>query len=183
MKKNIIKSALVLCFTALLASCSLDEYNPLDADTTNSLTEYNKWYGLETKCYEPSYAQMYTVADFLEVSEAGTDLWLTSKNNDNTKELFYYESLVPNANKPWDKFFMQAYSALGNCATVIKNGEEMMKDEKNENLQDIKTIYAEARFLRGFYHLMLTTYYGPITLVESSADEGVNLSPKRNTLS
>ena len=183
MKKNIIKSALVLCSTALLASCSLDEYNPLDADTTNSLTEYNKWYGLETKCYEPIYAQMYTVADFLEVSEAGTDLWLTSKNNDNTKELFYYESLVPNANKPWDKFFMQAYSALGNCATVIKNGEEMMKDEKNENLQDIKTIYAEARFLRGFYHLMLTTYYGPITLVESSADEGVNLSPKRNTLS
>ena len=79
MKKNIIKSALVLCSTALLASCSLDEYNPLDADTTNSLTEYNKWYGLETKCYEPIYAQMYTVADFLEVSEAGTDLWLTSK--------------------------------------------------------------------------------------------------------
>lgn len=183
MNKNIFKSALVLCSAALLASCSLDEYNPLDNDTSNSLKEYTKWYGLETKCYEPIYAQMYTVADFLEVAEAGTDLWLTSKNSDNTKELFYYESLVPNAGKPWDKFFMQAYSALGNCATVIRNGEEMLKEGNAENLDNIKTLYAEARFLRGYYHLMLTTYYGPITLVNNSVDDGVELSPKRNTLS
>ena len=127
------------------------------ADTSAGLsTDFDKWYGMQSRCYEPIYGQMYTVSDFLSVAEAGTDLWLTSKNNDNTKELFYYEGLVPYAGKGWDKFFPQAYSALGYCCTTIDNGEKM------EQTDAVKELYAEARFLRGYYHLMLTTYYGPI---------------------
>lgn len=178
MNKNILKYALACCATAFLASCSLDEYNPVAADSSEGLsTDFDKWYGMQTKCYEPIYGQMYTVTDFLSVAEAGTDLWLTSKNSDNTKELFYYEGLVPYAGKGWDKFFSQAYSALGYCCTTIENGEKM------EQTTAVKQLLAEARFLRGYYHLMLTTYFGPITLVTQDVEKGVNLSPKRNTLS
>lgn len=177
MNKNILKSSFALFAAALLASCSLDEYNPVAADTSAGLsTDFDKWYGMQSRCYEPIYGQMYTVSDFLSVAEAGTDLWLTSKNNDNTKELFYYEGLVPYAGKGWDKFFSQAYSALGYCCTTIDNGEKM------EQTDAVKELYAEARFLRGYYHLMLTTYYGPITLVTQDVEKGVNLTPKRNTL-
>ncbi len=176
MNKNIFKPVLALCAAAVMGACSLDEYDPLGTDTSTSLTEYEKWYGMQTKCYEPIYSQLYTVVDFMSVAEAGTDLWLTAKNSDNTKELFYYESLVPFANKYWDKAFIQAYTALGTCATVIKNGEKM------EQTDAVKTLYAEARFLRGFYHLLLTTYYGPITLVNHSVEDGADLNPKRNTL-
>lgn len=176
MKRYISKSVLALCATAFLASCSLDEYDPLGSDTSSSLTEYEKWYGMQTKCYEPIYGQLYPVADYMQVAEAGTDLWLTPTNSDGYKELFYYEALVPFANKQWDKFFTQAYSALGICASTIKNGEQM------EQTDEVKTLYAEARFLRGFYHLLLTTYYGPITLVTNSVEDGANLTPKRNTL-
>ncbi len=178
MNKNILKNAFIFSAAALLASCSLDEYNPIGADTSEGLsTEFDKWYGMQTRCYEPIYGQMYSVTDFLAVAEGGTDLWLTSKNSDNSKELFYYEGLVPYAGKGWDKFFSQAYSALGYCCTTIENGEKM------EQTDAVKALNAEAHFLRGYYHLLLTTYYGPITLVTQDVEKGVNLAPKRNTLS
>lgn len=176
MKKYILKPVVALCATALLASCSLNEYDPLGSDTSAGLTEYEKWYGMQTKCYEPIYGQLYPVADFLQVAESGTDLWLTPNNKDGYKEMFYYEALVPYSNKQWDKFFTQAYSALGICSSTIKNAENM------EQTEDLKTLCAEAHFLRGFYHLLLTTYYGPITLVTGSVEDGANLTPKRNTL-
>lgn len=177
MKKYILKSVLALCAVPFIASCSLDEYDPLGSDTNASLTEYDKWYGMQAKCYEPIYGRLYPVADFMQVAEGGTDLWLTPENKDGYKELFYYESLVPFENKQWDKAFTQAYSALGLCTSTIKKAEAM------EQTDDVKTLYAEARFLRGFYHLMLTTYYGPITLVTNSVEDGFELTPKRNTLS
>lgn len=37
--------------------------------------------------------------------------------------------------------------------------------------------------MRGFYHLLLTTYYGPITLVLHEPKDGIELYPHRNTLS
>lgn len=193
MNKNILRTALVVCSTAMLASCSLDEYNPLSGDTAEGLAEYSKLYGLEAKCYEPISSQLYTTSDFLTVAELGTDLWITPQNSDNRKQLFYYDGLVPYTNQPWDKAFTQAYSALRNCATVITNAEKAIKEGTDPNLNGIKKLYAEARFLRGFYHLTLTTYYGPITLIQEAYDpntlagaaDNANseyLSPKRNTL-
>ena len=182
MNKNILKSAMAFCAVALLASCSLDEYNPLGSDTSEGLTSFDKWYGMQAKCYEPISMQMYSSSDFMAVTECGTDLWITSKNSDNRKELFYYDGLVPYAGKPWDNVFTQCYSALGNCNTVIENGEKMLKEPENENTEAVKQLYAEARFLRGYYHLMLTTYFGPITLVTHDVEQSIDLSPKRNTL-
>ncbi len=177
MNKYITKSALALGLVAILGSCSLEEYNPLEADTSASLkTDFTKWYGFQTKCYQPIYSQMYTVWDFLSTAELGTDTWISAKNSTNTQELFYYTGLVPFVNKGWDKFFMQAYSALATCNAAIEYGNELALDDSQ------KPLLAEAYFLRGYYHLMLTTYYGPITLVTKNIESGVELNPKRNTL-
>ena len=178
MKKFVYNVALALCAMVTINSCSLEEYNPMEVTGDETLATFDGWYGMQTQCYSPIYGQLYTVTDFLSVAEAGTDTWLTANNNDNSKELFYYESLTPSKNKAWDKLFMQAYAALGICNTVINRSESV-----EGNADDIRVLTAEARCLRGFYHLILTTYFGPITLCMNEAGTNIVLEPKRNTLS
>ncbi len=166
---------------ASLASCDLDEYNPKALTGDDVLATYEGFYGLEAKCYEPIYGQLYTVFDFMSMAECGTDTWWAQNNKTNTEQLFYYEGLAPFENKGWDKAFTQMYSALGNCNTVIAKAENVeVEDIQKEN---VKTLVAEAHFLRAYYHLLLTTYYGPITLVTTVADENPKLTAERNTLS
>lgn len=181
MKNKIYSAALALCAMASLASCELDEYNPNNISGDEELATYEGIYGLEAKCYEPIYGQLYTVFDFMSMAECGTDTWWAQNNKTNTEQMFYYEGLAPFENKGWDKAFTQMYSALGNCNFVIaKGGNVETEDIQKEN---VKTLIAEAYFLRAYYHLLLTTYYGPITLVTAPSDENPKLSAQRNTLS
>lgn len=181
MKNKLYSAALALCAMASLASCDLDEYNPKALTGDDVLATYEGFYGLEAKCYEPIYGQLYTVFDFMSMAECGTDTWWAQNNKTNTEQLFYYEGLAPFENKGWDKAFTQMYSALGNCNTVIAKAENVeVEDIQKEN---VKTLVAEAHFLRAYYHLLLTTYYGPITLVTTVADENPKLTAERNTLS
>lgn len=103
MKKLVYNVALALCAMVTINSCSLDEYNPMEVTGEETLATFDGWYGMQTQCYNPIYSQLYTVTDFLSVAEVGTDTWLTANNNDNSKELFYYESLTPSKDKAWDK--------------------------------------------------------------------------------
>ncbi len=181
MKNKLYSAALALCAMASLASCDLDEYNPKALTGDDVLATYEGFYGLEAKCYEPIYGQLYTVFDFMSMAECGTDTWWAQNNKTNTEQLFYYEGLAPFENKGWDKAFTQMYSALGNCNTVIAKAENVeVEDIQKEN---VKTLVAEAHYLRAYYHLLLTTYYGPITLVTTVADENPKLTAERNTLS
>ena len=181
MKNKLYSAALALCAMASLASCDLDEYNPSSISGDEELATYEGFYGLEAKCYEPIYGQLYTVFDFMSMAECGTDTWWAQNNKTNTEQMFYYEGLAPFENKGWDKAFTQMYSALGNCNTVIAKAENVeAEDIQKEN---VKTLAAEAHFLRAYYHLLLTTYYGPITLVTAPSDENPKLSAQRNTLS
>ena len=179
MKKMIYRAACMVFTMAAISSCSLDEYNPKEVTGDETLATFDGLYGMQAKCYEPVYGQLYTVFDFMSMAECGTDLWWTANNKTHTKELFYYESLVPFANKGWDKAFTQMYSALGNCNAIINRAEKVTDGDSKA----LTTLVAEARFLRGYYHLLLTTYYGPITLVLQESGINPVLSPKRNTLS
>ena len=190
MKNKIYSAALALCAMASLASCDLDEYNPQEITRDEMLLTYEGLYGLEAKCYEPIYGQLYTVFDFMSMAECGTDTWWAQNNKTNTEQLFYYEGLAPFENKGWDKAFTQMYSALGNCNTIIAKAENIESGEfTKENMkpeqikENVKTLVAEAHFLRAYYHLLLTTYYGPITLVTNVADENLSTTAQRNTLS
>ena len=181
MKNKLYSAALALCAMASLASCDLDEYNPKEVTGDDVLATYDGFYGLEAKCYEPIYGQLYTVFDFMSMAECGTDTWWAQQNKTHTEQMFYYEGLAPFENKGWDKAFTQMYSALGNCNTVIAKAENVeAEDIQKEN---VKTLIAEAYFLRAYYHLLLTTYYGPITLVTAPSDENPKLTAERNTLS
>ena len=176
MKK--ILFALIACAGLSMTACSLDEYNPKEITGDEILATYDGFYGLQAQCYAPIYGQLYTVTDFYAMAEGGTDLWATANNKTHTKEMFYYESLVPSANKGWDKAFTQMYSALGLCNAAIHRAGAVADDSGN-----VQILKAEAHFLRAYYHLLLTTYYGPITLVVNEPSESPIVSPSRNSLS
>lgn len=178
MKKNIIKSiSIVSCALCLLSSCSLDEYNPKEVTGDEILATYDGIYGMQAECYKPIYGQLFTVFDYLSMAECGTDIWWHSNNKKWAEQLFYYEELTTSTEKAWDKAFTQAYSALGIVNTVINRCDQI-----TEKTEDVAILKAEAKYLRAFYHLLLTTYYGPITLVTEEPADNINLTPKRNTL-
>ena len=177
MKKNIFYTLLAWTSICLIfPSCSkLNEYNPTAGDATE--TSFNTWSGLVVQCYTPLYDQLFSASDFLYVSEAGTDLWLSHNDNDNTKQLHYYETLTTSTNGT-NKLFTQAYSVIATCNSVI-NGADKVQDG---NPTDIKELVGEAKCLRGYYYLLLATYYGPVTLNLESAGTVPNLTPKRNKI-
>lgn len=176
MKKYIFGSAILLAAMGTFTSCDLDEYNPTEVSGDKILDSPEGLYGMQALCYQPIYSQLYSVFDFMQMAELGTDIWWCDRNRTSIEQMFYYEGITSATNKGWDKAFTQMYSALGLCNTVIEHGKD------KEDAQT-KTLVAEAYYLRAMYHLLLTTYYGPITLVTSSPSETADLNPKRNTLS
>lgn len=161
---------------AALTACDLDEYNPTMVTADQVLQTQDGLYGMQALCYQPIYAQLYSVFDFMSMAECGTDIWWSQNDKTNNEQMFFYEGLTSTTNKGWDKCFTQMYASLGICNSVINHGAQ------SEDAT-IKTLVAEAYFLRAYYHLMLTTYYGPITLVMAEPSESPNLKPVRNTLS
>lgn len=175
MKTKSLYIALALTGTIGLTSCSLDEYNPSGGDA--NIESFDAWKGVETYCYSPLAEQLYTVYDFLSVSEGGTDMWLTpGSNTDYAKQLMYYDGLTTNTNAS-NKVFKQAYSAIGSCNAVINHAANVTGGSE----ADKKIIVAEAKTLRAFYYLTLVTYYGPITLSENEPNNPVT-NPKRNSI-
>lgn len=168
--------SLFLVAASAFTACDLDEYNPTMVTADQILSTEEGLYGMQAKCYEPIYAQLYSVFDFMSMAECGTDIWWSQNDKTNNEQMFFYEGLTSTTNKPWDKAFTQMYASLGLCNTIINHGAE------SENAT-VGTLVAEAYFLRAYYHLMLTTYYGPITLVLNEPSETPDLKPVRNTLS
>lgn len=155
-------------------SCELDEYNPSAGSST--LENFQTWSGLQTECYSTLYHELYSKEDFLFISECGTDLWLNPAGRSYASQVFYYDGLgvaSGQARKTWQ----QAYSVIATCNSVINNAGNVSGGDP----EAIKVLAAEAKVIRAFMHLTLTTYFGPITLC--TTEVGVsNTAPVRNSL-
>lgn len=172
MKKIFSKSILGLLAVVLLNSCSLDEYNPTYVES--DITKFDNWKGLQSYSYSALHGGIF-VADYMWVSDLGTDLWVSPYNRTWGQELMYYEGLSTNQSyiRP---VFRSSYAMIANCNKVIK----LSKSVVDGNPADIEVLVAEARFMRAFYYSILVTHYGNITLVTEDT-EGFNVAPKRNT--
>ena len=155
-------------------SCELDEYNPSAGSST--LENFQTWSGLQTECYSTLYHELYSKEDFLFISECGTDLWLNPAGRSYASQVFYYDGLgvaSGQARKTWQ----QAYSVIATCNSVINNAGGVTGGDP----EAVKVLAAEAKVIRAFMHLTLTTYFGPITLC--TTEVGVsNTAPVRNSL-
>lgn len=174
MKKTLLYMTAGLIGAMSLNSCDLDEYNPSAGSST--IENFNTWAGLQTECYSTLYHELYSKEDFYFFSECGTDLWLNLADKDYAQQYFYYDGIGV-ANNQTKKTWQQAYSMIATCNTVINNAGNVSGGDANA----VKTLAAEAKVIRAFMHLTLTTYYGQITLCTTEVG-AVDKSPKRNTL-
>ncbi len=174
MKKKFIYVALAALGTMGLGSCSLDEYNPHSGSST--LTNFETWAGLQVKCYSTLYHELYSKNDFLFISECGTDLWLNPSGVDYAGEVFYYKGLGVARSEP-KKTWQQAYSVIATCNSVIAEAGNVEGGDADAK----RILSAEAKTIRAFMHLTLTTYFGQIPLCTNVVGVS-NDSPQRNTL-
>lgn len=171
--KNIIKKTLIgLTAITALHACSLDEFNPTYVQS--DISKFDNWKGLQSYSYSALHGGIF-VADYMWVSDLGTDLWVSPYNRTWGQELMYYEGLSTNQSyiRP---VFRSAYSMINNCNNVIKTSKELVDGDA----ANIEVLVAEARFMRAFYYSILVTYYGNITLV-TETNNSFDVAPKRNT--
>lgn len=177
MKKYTLRAFSLLLIVLSMYSCSLDEYNPTEVTGDETLATFDGWKGMQTYCYSPLYDQMFSASDYLAVAEAGTDIWLTSKNATNTQQLFYYEGLTTSTNAT-NKLFKQAYSIINTCNAIINRAGNVA----DGNADDVTVLTAETHCLRAFYYLVLVTNYGNVTLSLDESTTNAVLNPKRNSV-
>lgn len=178
MRKYINKWVLAtLACCGALASCSLDEYNPTEVTIDDKLETFDGILGMTNYCYQPLYSQLFTATDYLAMTEAGTDLWITANNATNTQQLFYYEDLTTNTNAS-KKLMIQAYAVIDKCNTVIARAEKAIDGDA----ESLKIMKGEAQCLRAFYYMILVEQYGGVTLnlEENTTDLATKLKPKRS---
>jgi len=142
------------------ASCSIDEYNPSNANAdevwatpegfvtavNGAYSELRSWYGKE---------------DGIFMSETGTDLWFNEpKNLTYARQLTKYEGLSAADGNPNKSGWKLLYSAINVCnAGIDRIGNAGFTDDNERKKRE-----GELRFLRGFYYWHVVETWGGVNL-------------------
>ena len=151
-----------------LASCSLDEYNPggftMENIASNSVESYRN---IVNQCYFGMERALYGCDGYMELTEAGTDLWVNAANINSsyTQYFWYYAGAAPNltyTNTIWNCL----YDGIGSCNLAISLADRApFKTEEERN-----AAVAEARFMRAFYYFWLVNLYAQPYAPATAAD-------------
>lgn len=176
MKRNKFhKLLLVASFATLsgLSSCSLDEYNPsgytFESLAASSIEGYqsilnNIYFGMERGLYGYNQWMWFT--------EAGTDIWTSSKNSDNAYFKYGVGSDFPN--NMMDRTLNSAYDGVGSCNQALKMAAlAPFATDEDRNVK-----MAEAYFMRAVYYYHLVEQLGGVTL-QLVPVESVDLNPRK----
>ncbi len=173
---KILYMSALLAGTLGLASCSLDEYNPggftMDKIASNSVESYRN---VINQCYFGMERALYGCDGYMQLTEAGTDLWVNrgNVNSENTHYFWFYAGAAPNltyTNNIWNCI----YDGIGSCNLAISLADKApFKTEEERN-----AALAEARFMRAVYYFNGVEQFGAMTLITKPAED-MDFSPKR----
>ena len=181
MKKNIVY--LMLASLLLFTGCA--NYLDQDPEDLNSMDKIFSSKIETTKWYNRIYSDDFMVQE-MHYSGQIPYFWCTDES------AYILESHVRNiaegkmspdnyyGYKGYNLyFFVRYYQAIRHCNLFLENVDKCA--ELGEI--DRRTMRAEARFMRAYYHYLLLRLYGPIPIVETSrsADQ-IGASQARNTL-
>ncbi len=167
---------LVLAVVLSVQACSLDEFNPEASQTEDGvLSTYDGFKAFQTKCYQALTGYL-SGWDYLIMTEAGSDTWVTATNKTWGQQMFYYEGMASNTGNV-ETLFKYAYSMINNCNVVIARASGV----EDGSQADIDVLVAEARYLRAFYYSILVAQYGDITL-NTEPMVTAELNPKRSSV-
>lgn len=182
MKTNKIKVKLYSCILAVgltlfMTSCKLDEYNPSALSEDNILKNFSGWKSYQSNCYTGLWGSLIGL-NYGVVSESGTDLWTFSYGTHNMyKDLLAYEQFTT-SNGSVNGVWVYAFGSINDCNKTIRLSSQLA----DGNAADIKTLVAEAQFLRGYYYSVLVAQFGEVPLILNDQD-AKSLTPKRNSIS
>ncbi len=157
------------------ASCSLDEYNPGGSDIESLMTTQNGFQLAINNCYFGLQRSFNGKQIYIQLSEAGTDLW-TAKQNSNTNANYfkYAEGGAMNLNMA-QSIWNSGYDGIGSCNLALAQADKVI-DWESEEVRN--ATIAEAHFLRALYYYNLVETFGGVTLITGKT-ESVNMAPGR----
>lgn len=157
------------------ASCSLDEYNPGGSDIESLMTTQNGFQLGINNCYFGLQRSFYGKQIYIQLSEAGTDLW-TAKQNSNTNANYfkYAEGGSMNQNMA-QSIWNSAYDGIGSCNLALAQADKVI-DWESEEVKN--AMLAEAHFLRALYYYNLVEIFGGVTLITDKPGN-INMAPTR----
>lgn len=156
-------------------SCSLDEYNPGGSDIESLMTTQNGFQLAINNCYFGLQRSFNGKQIYIQLAEAGTDLW-TAKQNSNTNANYfkYAEGGAMNLNMA-QSIWNSGYDGIGSCNLALAQADKVIDWE---SVEVKNATIAEAHFLRALYYYNLVETFGGVTLVTGKA-ESVNMAPGR----
>ncbi|MBN2215670.1 MAG: RagB/SusD family nutrient uptake outer membrane protein [Bacteroidales bacterium] len=158
----------------LVASCSLDEFNPSTVDLEVAYSTPAGFESLVNYCYDGLY-YFYGKIDGIGIMEMGTDLWFSESKE---KGFTNYGSDMSTEMGTLRVFWQGFYSTINYCNMAIYYADQVKgytEDERNAKV-------AEAYFLRGWSNLHIVEQFGGVVLrTEPSSVTGPDNSPVRST--
>lgn len=162
--KNIalgIALGLGVCLTA----CDyLDVVPPEQATVNDTMKEKEDAVGFINSCYvavESTTPIPYSIYEWSTDETVNPPLW-----NDNCQNTAWNLRSASNAGGHW----MDIYNSLGQCHMF----EQLLKQSNplGATEEDKKRWFAEAEFLKAYYHFRLLEMYGPIPIVDERTSQG-----------
>jgi hypothetical protein len=153
------KTALSAIFIMLLmASCSLEEFNPSTVDLDVAYSTPAGYESLINYCYDGLY-YFYGKIDGIGAMEMGTDLWISESKE---KGFTLYGSDMSTELGTLRVFWQGFYAMTNYCNMAIYYSDKVKdytEEEKNAKV-------AEAYFLRGWSNLNIVEQFGGVVLRE-----------------
>lgn len=168
----------ILLATALVlggTSCSLEEYNPGGSDIEALMTTQNGFQMAINNCYFGLQRSFYGKQIYIELAEAGTDLWTAKQNSNTNANFFKYAEGGSMSLNMAQSIWNSGYDGIGSCNLALAQADKVV-DWESEDVK--KATLAEAHFLRALYYYNLVETFGGVTLIMGKA-ESVDMAPGR----
>jgi hypothetical protein len=113
-----------------------------------------------------TYATLREVYDLPWVFEAGTDMYVQGRSDNQPESLSEYRNLTP-ADVNVANFYAATYRAIQRCNTAL------YYNDITETTDVLPSRRGEMKFLRAFYYFLLVQQFGGVSLVTESFDAPV----------
>lgn len=157
MKLNFLKySAVAVVFLASLSGCQ-----DLDLAPTDKFTEANYWTSAEkaSMVLNTAYGQLTSSGRYFSNESLSDNMY---EGRGNSSEKMISSGQADASNSRFSDEWKNSYAGIKTCNVFLENVDKV--PNMNETLRT--RMKAEARFIRAWLYLQLTTWYGDVPLFE-----------------
>ncbi|MBP9480972.1 MAG: RagB/SusD family nutrient uptake outer membrane protein [Parabacteroides sp.] len=157
MKLNFLKySAVAVVFLASLSGCQ-----DLDLAPTDKFTEANYWTSAEkaSMVLNTAYGQLTSSGRYFSNESLSDNMY---EGRGNSSEKMISSGQADASNSRFSEEWKNSYAGIKTCNVFLENVDKV--PNMNETLRT--RMKAEARFIRAWLYLQLTTWYGDVLLFE-----------------